>query len=224
MMKGIVTRTDGRTTTWLRTWALPGNVGAAEHNLPMTTAEGTAGAAALLAFLDAQRECVLAIVDGLDEDLLMTPALPSGWTPLGLIEHLGHAERHWFQEVALGSAAPRAWPEDHPGNEEDEDAPYTTSRPPEVVFAFYRDQIGRANAVVATTPRSARPVGRHNREGTERSADHHAAHDRGDGPARGAPGRRPRAARRADRPGPPVVPAQAVSAAAGCPSPSWTSP
>ncbi len=70
----------------------------------MTTAEGTADAEDPLAFLDAQRECVLAIVDGLDEDLLTTPALPSGWTPLGLIEHLGHAERHWFQEVALGTA------------------------------------------------------------------------------------------------------------------------
>ncbi len=25
--------------------------------------------------------------------------MPSGWTPLGLIKHLGYAERHWFQEV-----------------------------------------------------------------------------------------------------------------------------
>lgn len=136
----------------------------------MTTAEETAGADALLAFLDAQRECVLAIVDGLDEDLLTTPALPSGWTPLGLIEHLGHAERHWFQEVALGSAVPLPWPEDEQA-EDDEDAAYTTSRPPEVVFAFYRDQIARANAVVATTPLSARPLGRHNREGTEQVTD-----------------------------------------------------
>jgi uncharacterized damage-inducible protein DinB len=137
----------------------------------MTTAEGTADAAALLAFLDAQRECVLAIVDGLDEDLLATPVLPSGWTPLGMIEHLGHAERHWFGEVALGSAAPLPWPENPPGDGEDEDAPFTTSRPPEVVFAFYREQIARANAVVATIPLSARPVGRHNREGTEDVTD-----------------------------------------------------
>ena len=34
----------------------------------MTTAEGTADADALLALLDAQCECVLAVVDGLDED------------------------------------------------------------------------------------------------------------------------------------------------------------
>jgi uncharacterized damage-inducible protein DinB len=137
----------------------------------MTTAEGTTDAIALLAFLDAQRECVLAIVDGLDEDQLTTPVLPSGWTPLGLIEHLGYAERHWFGEVALGSAAPLPWPEDPPGDGEAEDAPFTTSRPPEVVFAFYREQIGRVNAVVATTPLSARPVGRHNREGTEHVTD-----------------------------------------------------
>src|SRR3984957_1601366 len=47
------------------------NVGAVEHSLLMTTAE----AGALLAFLDAQRQCVLAIVDGLDEDLLTTTPL-----------------------------------------------------------------------------------------------------------------------------------------------------
>ncbi len=73
--------------------------------------------------------------------------------------------------MALGSAAPRPWPEDPPGNEEDEDAPVHDHRPPDVVFAFYRDQISRANAVVATTPLSARPVGRHNREGTEHVTD-----------------------------------------------------
>jgi Protein of unknown function (DUF664) len=62
---------------------------------------------ALLAFLDAQRAIVLAIVAGLAEDTLRTPVLPSGWTPLGLVKHLGFAERHWFQRVAAGSAR---WP------------------------------------------------------------------------------------------------------------------
>ncbi len=104
---------------------------------------------ALLGFLDAQRASVLAIVDGLDEDALRTIVVPSGWTPLGLIEHLGHAERHWFQRVAMGSAAPLPWPDDA---DEDDDAPFTTSRPAEAVFAFYREQIERANAVLASTP------------------------------------------------------------------------
>jgi Protein of unknown function (DUF664) len=58
----------------------------------------------LLGFLDAQRASVLAMVDGLDEDTLRTPVAPSGWTPLGLIEHLGFAERYWFRQVAAGPA------------------------------------------------------------------------------------------------------------------------
>jgi uncharacterized damage-inducible protein DinB len=123
---------------------------------------------ALLAFLNAQRASVLAIVEDLDLSLLASSVVPSGWTPLGLIEHLGHAERHWFQEVALGSAAPLPWPGDP---DEDEDAPFTTSRPAEVVFAFYRDQIERADAVLASTPLSAPPRGRHNREGADEVTD-----------------------------------------------------
>jgi hypothetical protein len=111
----------------------------------------------LIAFLDAQRARALAVVAGLDAEQLATPVLPSGWTPLGMIEHLGHAERHWFQEVALGRAEPVPWAEDT-----DDDGPFTTVRPPEAVFAFYGDQIERANAVLATTPLSTPPRGRHN--------------------------------------------------------------
>ncbi|MEU9091580.1 DUF664 domain-containing protein [Streptomyces sp. NPDC048428] len=67
----------------------------------------------LLAFLAAQRASVLAIVDGLDTQALTTAVLPSGWTPLGLIEHLGYAERHWFQEIVTGAAEPLPWPDGH---------------------------------------------------------------------------------------------------------------
>ncbi|MGO9216738.1 MAG: DUF664 domain-containing protein [Streptosporangiaceae bacterium] len=123
---------------------------------------------------------------------LAAPVLPSGWTPLGLIEHLGHAERHWFQDVATGPAAPLPWPDD-PGDE-DEDAPFTTSRPPEVVFAFYRDQIDRANAVLATTPLSPAPVGR-------QPVLNHYPHKR-DFLRAGRPGRALTSAPRAPRAGP----------------------
>ena len=107
----------------------------------------------LSVFLAAQRSSVLAIVDGLDTQALTTSVLPSGWTPLGLIEHLGHAERHWFQEVVTGVAEPLAWPDGHP--------PLTTPRAPEVVFAFYDDQCRRSDAVIARTPLSAPLRGRH---------------------------------------------------------------
>ncbi|WP_255955828.1 DinB family protein [Streptomyces odontomachi] len=109
---------------------------------------------ALSGFLKAQRAGVLAIVDGLSADALTTTLLPSGWTPLGLVEHLGHAERHWFQEVATGAAEPLDWPAD-------DHAPLTTPRAPDVVFAFYRDQCRRSDAVLAAAPLSAPPRGRH---------------------------------------------------------------
>jgi uncharacterized damage-inducible protein DinB len=120
----------------------------------------------LIAFLDAQRARALAVVAGLDADQLATPVLPSGWTPLGMIEHLGHAERHWFQDVTLGSAVPLPWPAD-----EDDDGPFTTPRQADVVFAFYRDQIERANAVLRSTPLSTSPEGRHNQGEPDKVTD-----------------------------------------------------
>jgi uncharacterized damage-inducible protein DinB len=109
---------------------------------------------ALHRFLEAQRASVLAIIDGLDERALTTAVLPSGWTPLGLVEHLGHAERHWFGEIALGSAGPLPWPED-------DAAPLTTPRSPAAVLAFYRDQCDRSDAVLASLPLSSPPGARH---------------------------------------------------------------
>lgn len=118
-------------------------------------------------FLDAQRAAVLAIVEGLDDRGLRTPVLPSGWTPLGLIEHLGHAERHWFQQVATGSAAPLPWP----AEDGDSDAEPAPARPAAQVVAFYRDQCRRSNAVLAARPLSAPPAGQHDREMADEITD-----------------------------------------------------
>jgi uncharacterized damage-inducible protein DinB len=109
--------------------------------------------ATLRHFLAAQRAAVLAIVAGLDAEALTTAVLPSGWSPLGLIEHLGHAERHWFQEIVTGSADPLPWP--------DENTPLRTTRPPAAVFAFYREQCRRSDAVLTRLPLSTPPRGRH---------------------------------------------------------------
>jgi hypothetical protein len=64
---------------------------------------------ALLAFLAAQRGAVLSIMAGLDEEAWQRPAVPSGWTPAGLAEHLGGAERHWFQGVVAGALIELPW-------------------------------------------------------------------------------------------------------------------
>ena len=56
---------------------------------------------ALRDFLAAQRDAVLSIVAGLDEEAWHRSVVPSGWTPAGLVEHLGGAEWHWFQGVVM---------------------------------------------------------------------------------------------------------------------------
>ena len=111
---------------------------------------------ALMLFLGAQRASVLAIVDGLPEEALRARVLPSGWTPIGLVEHLGHAERHWFQEVFLGSATALPWPPDDPGT-----GPLETDHPTEEVFAFYRDQCRLSDRVLTATALSTAPAAEH---------------------------------------------------------------
>lgn len=109
----------------------------------------------LVGFLDAQRGRVFEVLAGLSEEQLRQVVLPSGWAPLGLVEHLGHAERHWFQQVMLGAAEPLPWELDG------DDGPFSSGRSPEVVFGFYREQIARANDVLASTAFSAAPAGLH---------------------------------------------------------------
>jgi hypothetical protein len=51
----------------------------------------------LLSCLSAQRNHVLGILAGLDDDALRRPVLPSGWNCLGLVGHLTFdVERFWF--------------------------------------------------------------------------------------------------------------------------------
>jgi Protein of unknown function (DUF664) len=56
----------------------------------------------LRAFLRGHRESLLAIVEGLDEEAWHRSVVPTGWTPAGLLEHLGGAQWHWFQGVVAG--------------------------------------------------------------------------------------------------------------------------
>ncbi len=125
----------------------------------------------LLDFLDAQRRSVLAIVDGLDEEAWHRSVVPSGWTPVGLVEHLSGAEWHWFQGVVAGS-------EPEPSSHEDEDAvPYdpmaafATEQPSWEIVQEYREICARSDEVLAATPLSARLKGLHGPADTEQPPD-----------------------------------------------------
>ena len=114
---------------------------------------------ALLTFLNAQRSSVLSVVERLDEQAWQRSVVPSGWTPAGLVAHLGGAERHWFQGVVADSNAELPWDEGLPPY--DPEAAFVCDRPSAEVIGFYRDQCARSDEVLALTLLSAPPRGKH---------------------------------------------------------------
>lgn len=57
----------------------------------------------LIAYLGSQRRHVLGIIDGLDDEQLRRPVLPSGWSSLTMLSHLTHDdELFWFGAVIAG--------------------------------------------------------------------------------------------------------------------------
>jgi uncharacterized protein YndB with AHSA1/START domain len=113
----------------------------------------------LLEFLAAQREAVLAIVAGLEEQAWQRSVVPSGWTPSGLLEHLCGAEFHWFQMVVAGVEI--ELPEGAEMEPYDPMAAFVTEMSSAEVIAEYRDICARSDAVLAVTPLSAAPLGVH---------------------------------------------------------------
>lgn len=82
----------------------------------MTTAAHERGEdgtkAALWRSLDQQRAHMLATVEGLTDAQLREPMLPSGWSLLGLVNHLAlDVERYWFGCIVGGApiAEGNAW-------------------------------------------------------------------------------------------------------------------
>jgi uncharacterized damage-inducible protein DinB len=51
----------------------------------------------LLRYLDWYRDALTRKLDGLSDDQLRTPVEPLGWSPLGLVQHLGWVERRWMR-------------------------------------------------------------------------------------------------------------------------------
>jgi uncharacterized damage-inducible protein DinB len=98
-------------------------------------------AEALRGTLASQRRHVLGIVDGLSDEDLLRPVLPSGWSCAALVHHLAlDVERFWFVQVMTGEET----------GDLPEDAwqvPASTS--PQQVLALYRDVTARADEVVA---------------------------------------------------------------------------
>jgi uncharacterized damage-inducible protein DinB len=106
---------------------------------------------ALMTALRDQREHVLRAVAGLSNEALRQPVLPSGWTCLGLIQHLAlDVERFWFRAVLAGQAVQlcagdEAWRVD-------------AATPAMSVLDTYREEIRRADSVLDRTDLEAQPA------------------------------------------------------------------
>ena len=100
--------------------------------------------ALLLRHLASQRRHVLAQLDGLSDEQLRRPVLPSGWSCLGLVRHLTVSdERYWFEVVVAGEPLD-FWPEGENG-----DWLVGPDEPADEVVAAYRDAIDRSDAIIA---------------------------------------------------------------------------
>ena len=71
-------------------------------------------AAQLVAYLNYFRSTVSRKIGGLTDAQLRTSVLPSGWTPLELLNHLVHMERRWFVWGFLAEEVDHPWG-DHAG-------------------------------------------------------------------------------------------------------------
>ena len=56
----------------------------------------------LLRYLDKMRAAIIRATDGLDDEELRRPGVPSGTNLLGLVHHVTGVEQHWFQYVFAG--------------------------------------------------------------------------------------------------------------------------
>jgi uncharacterized damage-inducible protein DinB len=110
--------------------------------------------AALLKSLTSQREHILQHLAGLSDEELRRPVLPTGWTCLGLVQHLTYdVEQFWFTRVTTGEPVDPA--RAAPAGDAWQVRPELTG---EEVLSAYRREIASADAVIAATALDAEPA------------------------------------------------------------------
>lgn len=98
----------------------------------------------LLDRLDGQRHHVLTQLEGLSDEQLRQPVLPSGWSCLGLVRHLTLSdERYWFEVVMAGEPL-NFWPEGDNG-----DWQVGPDEPVADVLAAYRSAIVHSDEIIS---------------------------------------------------------------------------
>ena len=100
--------------------------------------------ALLVGRLAQQRRHVVAQLDGLSDEELRRPVLPSGWSCLGLVRHLTLSdERYWFEVVVAGEPLD-FWPEGENG-----DWLVGPHESADGILAAYQSAIDRSEEIIA---------------------------------------------------------------------------
>jgi hypothetical protein len=108
---------------------------------------------AMLACLEAQRSHVMGILDGLADEAVHRAVLPTGWSSVGLVQHLAlDVERFWFRVIVAGETAVEE-------GSDTSDSAWVVSPGTQAadVFDLYRNEIGLANDIIANTALDAEP-------------------------------------------------------------------
>jgi uncharacterized damage-inducible protein DinB len=109
----------------------------------------------LIDALDDQRQHVLAAIEGLTEEQLRQPVLPSGWSCLGMIKHLALADEHyWFRSIIGGQTLDGFFPTEPNGDWN------ISSDTVESIIELYQHEITKADRVLATVEESDAPAQR----------------------------------------------------------------
>lgn len=109
-----------------------------------STEQTSAERAVLLRALAGQREHILRQLEGLTDEQLRRPVLPSGWSCLGLVRHLTLSdERYWFEVVVAGEPMD-FWPDGATG-----DWLVGPQEPAPEVVGAYRSAIARSTEIIA---------------------------------------------------------------------------
>lgn len=110
--------------------------------------DAAAVTAELLDWIEATVRHLVACADGLTDAQLRTPVTTSGWTVLGLLDHVRDSTVFWLEHVVVGSAA-----------ELDEDKPWDNdpAASAQDVIARVESDVARACAAARGTPHDAAP-------------------------------------------------------------------
>jgi uncharacterized damage-inducible protein DinB len=120
----------------------------------VTASPLSAEGAVLLTTLQSQRAHVLGSLEGLDDNTLRRSVLPTGWTMLGLLNHLTYdIEQFWFRAVMAGEQ-----PVIDQLPEGDEGWRVPDTRSAGAVLEAYRAEAALADAIITATPLATPPA------------------------------------------------------------------